>query len=80
MEYFYKSLTNDEIRYFSVSAGENVFTPNMEIHATYFPSFTKLIVSSGFPRDQKTYEEDTVRIKILDHHNISELIKKNDKN
>ena len=76
MEYFYKSLINDEIRHFSVSPGDNVFTPNKEIHATYFPIYTKLIVSSGFPRDQKTYEEDTVRVKFLDHQNISEMTKK----
>ena len=80
MEYFYKSTINDEIRHFSVSPGDNVFTPNMEIHATYFPIYTRMIVSSGFPRDQKTYEEDTVRVKFLNHQNIFEMTKKYAKN
>tara|TARA_B100000242_G_C43050578_1_gene490815 strand:- start:2059 stop:2493 length:435 start_codon:yes stop_codon:yes gene_type:complete len=80
MEYFYKSLIKDEIKHFSVLSGDNIFTPNKEIHATFFPVFTKLIVSSGFPRDKKTYEEDTVRVNFLDNDNISEMMKKYAKN
>ena len=75
MEYFYKSLISDEVKHFSVLPGDNIFTPNKEIHATYFPIYTKLIVSSGFPRDQKTYEEDTIRVEFLDHLNLPELLK-----
>ena len=37
---------------------------------------TKLIVSSGFPRDQKTYENDTVRVDFLNNDNIDEFLKK----
>tara|TARA_B100000989_G_scaffold292812_1_gene269289 strand:+ start:3074 stop:3508 length:435 start_codon:yes stop_codon:yes gene_type:complete len=74
IDYFYKSLDDNEIKYLCVMPGENIFTPNREIHATYFPIYTKLIVSSGFPRDQKTYEEDTVRVKFLDYCNLQVLL------
>ena len=69
IDYFYKNLSDEYVNYIAVNPGENIFTPNREIHATYFPVETKLIVSSGFPRDQKTYEEDTVRVKFLNHDN-----------
>lgn len=76
IDYFYKSLDSENIKYLSVLAGENIFTPNEEIHATYFPVKTKLIVSSGFPRDQATYEADTVRVKFIDHNNIEAMLLK----
>jgi len=76
IDYFYKSLKNNRIKYFPVYPGDNIFTPKQEIHATYFPVQTKLIVSSGFPRDQKTYESDTVRVKFIDQFNIDEMLLK----
>ena len=79
IEYFYKNLLNNDIKHFTVFPGDTIFTPNKEIHATYFPIYTKLIVSSGFPRDQKTYEEDTVRLKFLDHLNLTEMLEKHAK-
>ena len=64
IDYFFK--TKDEnVKYLNVKQGETPFTPNLEIHSTYFPVKTSLIVSSGFPRDQKTYEKDTVRVDFL---------------
>ena len=76
IDYFYKSLTSEEIKYLCVLPGQNVFTPNKEIHATFFPVETKLIVSSGFPRDQATYENDTVRVKFIDDSNLEEMLDK----
>jgi len=76
MDYFYKNNLNNEIKYLSVSEGQNIFTPNKEIHATYFPVDTKLIVSSGNPRDQVTYEEDTVRVEFLNQENLEEMLSK----
>ena len=69
IDYFYKSLKNEKVKYLKVSQGNTIFTPNLEIHATYFPVNTKLVVSSGFARDKKTYEEDTVRIDFMNHAN-----------
>jgi oxalate decarboxylase/phosphoglucose isomerase-like protein (cupin superfamily) len=74
IDYFYKSLENETIRYISVEVGDSIFTPCMEIHATFFPVTTKLIVSSGFPRDQKTYENDTVRVEFLNENNIEDML------
>ena len=74
IDYFYKSLENENISYISVEVGDSIFTPCMEIHATFFPVKTKLIVSSGFPRDQKTYENDTVRVKFINENNIKDML------
>jgi len=76
IDYFYKSIKNDIIKYFCVLPGENIFTPRKEIHATYFPVETKIIVSSGFPRDQATYEKDTVRVSFIDEYNIEQMLSK----
>jgi len=76
IDYFYKSLHNQKVKYLSVLPGQNIFTPNNEIHATYFPLETKLIVSSGFPRDRVTYENDTVRVDFLNHQNLKEMLYK----
>ena len=75
IDYFYKSLENEKVKYIKVSQGNTIFTPNLEIHATYFPINTKLVVSSGFARDKKTYEEDTVRIEFINDGNLDFYIK-----
>ena len=74
IDYFYKNLKDNVVKHFSVLPGDNIFTPKEEIHATFFPVQTRLIVSSGFPRDQETYEADTVRVKFIDHNNINEML------
>ena len=76
IDYFYKGLNSDEVKYIKVLHGQTIFTPNLEIHATYFPVKTSLIVSSGFPRDQETYENDTIRVDFLNNDNINEFLKK----
>lgn len=76
IDYFFKSLENSIVKHLVVLPGENIFTPNNEIHATFFPIKTKLIVSSGFPRDQETYEQDTVRVNFLDHDNLNAMLLK----
>ena len=76
IDYFFKNLKDENVKYLNVKQGETIFTPNLEIHSTYFPVKTSLIVSSGFPRDQKTYEKDTVRVDFLNKDNIEEFLKK----
>ena len=73
MEYFFKK--NNKIFYIKLKKGDLVFTPPKELHATYFPIKTKLIVSSGFPRDQETYENDTVRVNFINNGNLFEMLK-----
>ena len=74
INYFYKELNSEKIEYLKVRKNQNIFTPPLEIHATHFPVFTKLIVSSLNPRDQETYEKDTVRVDFVNDKNISELL------
>ena len=50
-----------------VKAGELLFTGPMIDHAMLYTMETELLVMSKNPRDQKTYEEDTVRIDFMDH-------------
>ena len=80
IDYFFKALDSEEINYLKVRAGDNIFTPDNEIHATYFPVKTRLIVSSKFPRDQITYEKDTVRVSFVTSDNIEAMLKKYAKN
>ena len=72
IDYFFKDIDNkkDNTSYIEVNIGETIFTPNLEIHCTYFPIKTTLIVSSCYPRDQVTYEKDTVRVDYIDHNNL----------
>ena len=75
IDYFFKNLEDNDIKYLKVKQGDTIFTPCLELHATYFPVKTSLIVSSGFPRDQDTYEKDTVRVPFIDKNNLDEFLK-----
>lgn len=79
IDYFFKSLDNETVKYLKVNKGDNIFTPPLEIHATYFPEDTLLIVSSKNPRDQETYEKDTVRVNFISQENIETYLKLNSK-
>jgi oxalate decarboxylase/phosphoglucose isomerase-like protein (cupin superfamily) len=74
IDYFFRDNQTGEIKYLKVREGDNIFTPDNELHATYFPVKTRLIVSSKYPRDQETYEEDTVREPLVTEENIGELL------
>ena len=76
IDYFYKELNNDIVHYFKVRKNDIIFTPKNEIHATFFPLRTKLIVSSMLPRDQETYENDTVRVEFINNDNLQFMINK----
>ena len=76
IDYFYKDVDTGSIEYLKVRAGDNIFTPDNELHATYFPVKTVMVVSSKFPRDQETYERDTVREPLITTDNISEMLAK----
>ena len=78
INYFFKNLDDQKVFFLKVKNNQTIFTPKLEIHATHFPVDTKLIVSSGFPRDQKTYEEDTVRVHFIDKKNLKNYLSKYD--
>ena len=73
MEYFF--VIKNETYFMRIKKGENVFTPPRELHATYFPVKTVLLVSSKNPRDKKTYEEDTIREELIDLKNYKSMKK-----
>ena len=73
MEYFF--VIKNETYFMRIKKGENVFTPPRELHATYFPVKTVLLVSSKNPRDRKTYEKDTIREKLIDLKNYKSIKK-----
>ena len=63
-EYYYrKTNSKEEIKKLIIKKGELLFTPPMLDHAMLYTEDTNILVVSKNPRDQKTYEEDTVRIK-----------------
>lgn len=74
IDYFFRDVETGEVEYLCVKSGDNIFTPPKELHATYFPVKTVLVVSSGNPRDQQTYEADTVRETLIDQSNIKEML------
>lgn len=76
IDYFYKSLNSTKINYLKINKGDTILSPANEVHGCYFPEYTKLVVSSGFPRDQKTYEADTERVSFINKENIIELLDK----
>lgn len=76
MEYFF--VNKNKIFYIKLNKGDLVFTPPRELHATYFPIKTILLVASKNKRDKKNYEQDTIRKKFIDFSNL-ESIKANAK-
>ena len=77
LEYFYFSNISKKVKFINVLPGQIIFTPNLEIHATYFPSKSKMVVVSGFLRDSISYEHDTVRLDFIDQDNIIDAKKDN---
>ena len=73
IDYFYKQLGSENVNYICVKKGQTIFTPKMEVHATYFTCDTRLVVSSKNPRDMDTYEKDTVRVNFITLENLVEM-------
>ena len=72
LEYFYYSNRSKKVNFINVLPGQIIFTPNLEVHATFFPEDSKLLVVSGFLRDSLTYENDTVRLEFINNENIED--------
>lgn len=67
MEYTYKELKtkNSKLKTIVVSAGQIVETPPMTMHAMRFLEDSIFIALTTEARDQKKYEKDTVRVKLV---------------
>ena len=67
--YFRKTNSNEKTKKKIIKKSDLLFTGPMIDHAMLYTVETEILVLSKNPRDQKTYEEDTVRIKFMDHSN-----------
>ena len=66
IEYFHRPTGSAEPpKEILVEAGEMIFTPPLVDHGMVFPVDTVFLTLSRNPRDQKSYEEDVVRIELL---------------
>jgi oxalate decarboxylase/phosphoglucose isomerase-like protein (cupin superfamily) len=77
LEYFFYSNSERKVKFITVKQDQIIFTPNLEIHATFFPQYCKLLVVSGYLRDSATYEADTVRVEFINHYNLLNAKKEN---
>ena len=70
--YYYRPTNSDvELQCVQVKAGELIFTPPMEDHATVFLEDCDLLAMSRNPRDQEAYEEDVRRVILKKKKNIT---------
>lgn len=67
MEYTYQNLTGKDKEKHSiiVKQGEIVYTPPMVIHAMRFLEDSEFLAITTEERDQKKYENDTIRTKLI---------------
>jgi dTDP-4-dehydrorhamnose 3,5-epimerase-like enzyme len=66
-DYYFRPTGSDEKPLMiHIGAGEMVFTPPMEDHASVFGEDTTLLVASRNPRDQASYESDVRRVILVD--------------
>ena len=68
--YFRPTNSKEDLQCVRMKAGEMIFTPPMEDHATVFLEDCDLLAISRNPRDQKAYEEDVRRIILIEHKDI----------
>ena len=72
IEYFYKNVDSEKkTKLLIAEKGSMIFTPPLVEHCMKFPEETLFLTLSRNPRDQKTYEEDVVRVNLI---NDSEYI------
>jgi len=69
-DYYFRPTDSDEdLQCVRVKAGELIFTPPMEDHATVFLEDCNLLAMSRNPRDQETYEKDVRRVILIEESN-----------
>ena len=70
-DYYYRPTdSGEELQCVRVKAGEMIFTPPMEDHATVFLEYCELLAISRNPRDQEAYEEDVRRVILIDPDSV----------
>ena len=72
-DYYYRPTGSDnDLKCVRVKAGELIFTPPMEDHATVFLEDCELLAMSRNPRDQEAYEEDVRRVNLINSKDVVE--------
>jgi len=70
-DYYFRPTGSDkELQNIRVKAGEMIFTPPMEDHATVFLEDCDLLAMSRNPRDQDAYEKDVRRVNLIDPDSV----------
>ena len=69
--YFRPTNSGEELQCVQVKAGEMIFTPPMEDHATVFLEDCDLLAMSRNPRDREAYEDDLCRIILIDPDSVN---------
>ena len=78
IEYYYrKTNTSNPKKKLIVKKGQMVFTPPLVDHAMVFNVETTFLTLSRNPRDQKSYEEDVVRINLIEPEDLITWTPKN---
>ena len=67
--YYRKSNKNENTKKLKVKKNQLLFTPPLLDHCMHYTKDTTIFVVSKNPRDQKSYEKDTVRIDFIDTKN-----------
>jgi quercetin dioxygenase-like cupin family protein len=71
-DYYYRPTGSDATpEVIRINAGDTVFTPPMEDHATVFLEDTEMLAMSRNPRDQEAYESDVRRVVLVDPETVS---------
>lgn len=71
MNYYFKR--NNKVFLIKLRKKDLIYTPPKEIHATYFPMKTVILVASKNKRSKKIYEQDTVRVNFLTYKNMQKI-------
>lgn len=71
-DYYFRPTGSDEdLQCVRVNAGDMIFTPPMEDHATVFLEECQLLAISRNPRDQEAYEKDVRRVVLIDPDSVN---------
>lgn len=66
IEYYHRPVGSSEApEKITIHTGQLFFTPPMVEHAMVFPEDTVFLTLARNPRDQQTYEKDTVRVELV---------------
>jgi quercetin dioxygenase-like cupin family protein len=66
MEYTYQEVGSKKKQSIIINEGEVVYSPSMVIHAMRFLEDSVFLALTTESRNKKKYEEDTVRVKIIE--------------